>query len=247
MPSRPPNPGEADLSGAEPFIAPVVEGIKWAAPKGWGLLRSWWVGKELLIIGQARAGKTTLRDYLQLGEFDDAVPTEETPEIEETERFQLTVGNESPLKLIVTKAIDTPGQVGAVADANYAYDRNPHALIIVLDLTTPFEGEPDRASGAWLRRFCRRYETLWRANPKKKKSRVKAIIVVMNKADKVDVTTVETRTKEYRFIVDSELKNAKGKMTDSVGVLPCSVVTNAQGKKLVNRVIAYLTKIVVRS
>jgi GTPase SAR1 family protein len=232
------------LTGAEPFI---VEGIKWAAPKGWGLLKSWWLGKEILIVGQARAGKTTLRNYLQLGEFDDAVETEETPEIEETERFQVTVGNRSALKLFVSRAIDSPGQVGAVEHANYAYDRNPHALIIVLDLTTPFEGEPDRASGAWLRRFCKRYETLWRANPKNKKNRVKAIMVLMNKADKLDQGTIPERTKEYRDIVDSELKDAKGKITGSVGVFPCSVVTNPEGEKLVNRVVDHLTKAVARS
>jgi len=231
------------LSGAEPFIGPAVEGIKWAAPKGWALLQSWWLGKELLIVGQARAGKTTLRNYLQLGEFDDAVPTEETPEIEETERFQVTVGTRSALKLFVSRAIDSPGQVGSIEHANYAYDRNPHALIIVLDLTTPFEGDPDRASGSWLRR----YETLWRANPKNKKNRVKAIIVVVNKADKVDPVTLEKRTKEYRDIVESELKDAKGKITGSVGVLPCSVVTNPNGEKLVGRVVDQLTKAVARS
>lgn len=42
----------------------VVERV---APGGLALFKSWLKGKEVMIVGQARAGKTTFIDYLQYG------------------------------------------------------------------------------------------------------------------------------------------------------------------------------------
>src|SRR5260221_5989464 len=173
------------MTGAEPFIGKAaIEIVVKGAPRGFALARSWWLGKEILIIGQARAGKTTFREYLQYGFFEDARENEETPDVEPTGRFDLAIGRDFALKLIVSSAVDSPGQVGPVAHANLAFQRNAHALIILLDLTTPLQREPDRASAAWLSRFCRRYDALWRAN-RSRKNRVRSIVVVMSKADRV--------------------------------------------------------------
>jgi GTPase SAR1 family protein len=234
------------MTGAEPFLGPAVEIGLWAVPKGFALVRSWWAGKEILVIGQARAGKTTFRDYLQYGLFEDAKDTAETPDIEPTDRFDVGIGRDAALKLIVSTAVDCPGQVGAVEHANLAFERNPHALIIVLDLTTPLLGEPDRASASWLTRFCKRYEAMWRVN-RKRRNRIKSIIVVMNKVDRMDQATVENHKQEYRRIVDTELRDARGTMIAEIAVLPCSVVTNPQEKKLVDGVIAHLAKGLAKS
>jgi GTPase SAR1 family protein len=228
------------MTGAE-FVGPGLEVAGWAIPKGFALARSWWIGKEILIIGQPRAGKTTFRDYLQYGLFEATKETEETPEIEPSDRFDVgSIGN-GTLRLVVSSAVDVPGQVGAVAQANWAFERNPHALIVFLDLTTPLDGEPDRASGAWLLRFCKRYESKWRVD-RKRNNRLNSIIVVMNKADKVDEPTIAVHAKAYRDTVERELKDAKGRMSNGVATMPCSVVENPKGTKLVDSVIAQLAK-----
>jgi GTPase SAR1 family protein len=217
-----------------------------AAPKGFAFVKSWWIGKEILIIGQARAGKTTFREYLQYDIFEDVKDTIETPDIEPSARFNLELGKNSSLGLIISTAVDIPGQVGAVAHANLAFERNPHALLIVLDLTTPLQGEPDRASAAWLMRFCRRYEARWRSN-RRRKNRIKSVIIVMNKADKMDEQIIANKKQEYQNIINTELRDARGSMIQEIAIMPCSVVTNPRGKMLVDSVIRQLAISFTRS
>jgi len=226
------------MTGSE-LYAPAAEELIRLIPKGFGLVKRWWVGKEVLIIGQPRAGKTTFREYLQYALFDDEKPTDETAEIESTKQIDIGIGQRGNLKLNVKRAIDTPGQVGAVEHANLAFQENPHGLIIVLDLTAPLDGEPDRASATWLKRFCRRYEAKWRVD-RNRKNRLKAIVVIMSKADKLASGTIDERRKIYKEILDTELKDARGKMLDGVAVLPCSMVTNPHGTRLMDNVVAYL-------
>lgn len=239
------------MTGAE-LAGPVAEEIIRLLPKGFALLRSWWAGKEILIVGQARAGKTTFREYLQYGLFDDEKPTDETSEIEPTGRFDVGIGQRGALKLSVRSAIDSPGQAGAVAHANLAFEQNPHALLIVLDLTAPLDGQPDRASGAWLKRFCKRYEAKWRVD-RKRKNHLKVAVVIMSKADKIDAADAEARRNiieahrnAYREILEAELREARGRMLQEIAVIPCSMVTNTSGTKLMDGVIAHLAKAVSR-
>jgi putative ribosome biogenesis GTPase RsgA len=51
------------------------------APAGLGRIRSWWKGKTILVLGQARAGKSTFLDYLQHGIFEEEQDTEKTLEV----------------------------------------------------------------------------------------------------------------------------------------------------------------------
>lgn len=46
--------------------------IQRITPGGIALFKSWLKGKEIMIVGQARAGKTTFVDYLQYGLFEIA-------------------------------------------------------------------------------------------------------------------------------------------------------------------------------
>ena len=223
------------------LISKAVDVVVRAVPRGFSRVKSWWLGKEILIIGQARAGKTTFRDYLEYGIFEDERETQETAEIEATERFDVGVGRNQALQLVISSALDIPGQVGATEHANLAFARNPHALIIVLDQTTPLTGEPDRASAAWLSRFCRRYEAKWRAN-RGRRHRIKSVVVLMNKADKVDPSVVTVAKQAYEKIITDELRDARGKMLADVEVLPCSVVTNPKKTALVDSVISEIAK-----
>jgi GTPase SAR1 family protein len=237
------------MTGIEPFAGPVIKEVIHQLPTGYALLKSWLTGKQVLIIGQPRAGKTTFREYLEYGLFDDEKPTQETAEIEATRRVNLGIGRDSRLKLNISAALDTPGQVGAVEHANLAFERNPHALLIVLDLTKDLEGEPDRASATWLKRFCKRYEAKWRVD-RKRKSRLQAMIVIMSKADRVDQAVMAERRNAFQKTLNDELRDAKGKILGDIPVLPCSMVantiTNPSGTKMMDAVIAELAKTVSR-
>jgi GTPase SAR1 family protein len=223
----------------------AAEVIGRAVPKGYELVKSWWTAKEFLVVGQARAGKTTFCDYLRLGFFDDAKRTEETPEIERSGRFNIELGRDKALKLVVSNAVDIPGQVGAVEHANLAFERNPHAIIVVLDLTTPLSGEPDRASGDWLRRFCRRLEVKWRVNGKRK-NKLQAMLVVMNKRDASNSEKAAQAEALFREILVAELRDARGKIDEEIPVLSAIMVTNADGTKMVDAVIRQLARSLTR-
>jgi GTPase SAR1 family protein len=224
----------------------AAEVISRGVPKGYELVKSWWTAREFLVVGQARAGKTTFCEYLKLGYFEDVRRTEETPEVERSGRFNIELGRDKALKLVVSNAVDIPGQVGAVEHANLAFTRNPHALIVILDLTTPLQGEPDRASGDWLRRFCKRLETKWRVNVKRK-NRLAAMVVVMNKQDASSSEQVATAEALYRKILEEELRDARGRISGEIPVLPSIMVTNSDGPKLVDAVIRELARSLARS
>ncbi len=116
------------------------------APGGIEKVVNWIRGSEILIVGQARAGKTSFIDYFQYGILDFEDETEKTYQIEITPTFKIKMGRNTSLELKVKKGVDVPGQIGAIEHANIAYSRNPHAIVVILDVTTPLAGESDRAS-----------------------------------------------------------------------------------------------------
>lgn len=233
------------MSGAEAAGATLlkvgVAVIQRVAPTGIALIKSWIKGKEVLVIGQARAGKTTFIDYLQYGLIEDEKHTFKTLDVTDSARFNVKMGRDSALELMVRTTVDVPGQFGASAHADIAFQRRVHALLIFIDLTTPLKGSPDRASSAWLSEFCKRLDSLWRAKGRKS-NRVKSIILVMNKVDKSTIRKVDARRKEFRKILDTDLREARGQMIDEIAIMPCAVVTNPEGTKAVDSVIAHLAK-----
>jgi hypothetical protein len=240
--STEPQAGGSNVTGVDVVVAPTTELFKWAVPKGWAALRAWLRGKRLLIIGQARAGKTTFRKYLQWGLFDDEHDSVVTPELEASERFSIDVGRNASLQWFISTAIDSPGQVGPVEHANVAYEQNPDVIIIVLDLTTPLDGEPDRASGAWLQTFCRRFEVKWRVNNKRKRNRLTSLMVLTSKFDKVPAADSETRKMRYREILNNELREGRGKMRGDIKIVECVMVRTMHQRKFLDRAIAELAQ-----
>jgi GTPase SAR1 family protein len=235
------------VTGAEiGTVLKTAEVVTRAVPKGYELIKYWWTAKEFLVVGQARAGKTTFIDYLKLGIFADARRTEETPEVERTGRFNIKLGREGILKLNVSNALDIPGQVGAVEHANLAFDRNPHAIIVILDLTTPLRGEPDRASGDWLRRFCKRLEAQWRVN-RRRRNKLAAMIVVMNKQDASTPAAASAAEAEYRKILDEELRDARGRISREIPIMPSIAVNTSYGTELIDAVIRQLAQSLKRA
>jgi len=64
----------------------------------------------------------------------------------------------------------------------------------------------------------------------------------MNKRDKVSDKKVEAGKAAFRKILDAELRDARGQMIDEIPIMPCIMVTNPEGTKAVDSLIAHLAK-----
>lgn len=213
-----------------------------AGPKAIAWLKSLIFGKTILVIGQSRAGKTCFVDFLRHGIFDDESDTGKTLETTKTGRFDVKLGKDKTLEMIVESVSELPGQVGATEHANETYRENPHAVVLLLDLTTPLKGEPDRSSIGWLTTYCERLETLWRANKKRKKNKIQFFVVLLNKKDKVKDGIVKKCVFEAKKVLKQELKDALGGTTDDVSVMLCCLVNNESGPKLAESAVIHLAK-----
>jgi hypothetical protein len=213
------------------------------APTGVVWVKSWFKGRRILIVGQARAGKSTFVDYLEFGVFDKEKTTAKTADVVPTARFNVSIGRDQALVMYVKKAEDTPGQVGAVHLANLAFDRRPHALVIFLDLTTPLSGEVDRSGGEWLKEFCKRLDRLW-IGKRGRKNPIMNITVVLSKEDKVAQPTVDAYLADCKATLEAELRESRGGMQGEIAIIPAVLVKTAthQTTESLDRVLTNLAK-----
>ena len=203
----------------------VVAGIgmlQRTAPTGLAYVRKWWKGKRILILGDRRAGKSSFLDYFQYGIFEEERETDKTFDPEDRPTFTITVGKAATLELNVRKSTEIPGQWGPEEQAKEAFDRNPHAIVILVDLKAPLTMEDERGSADWLSEFCIALEKRWRAS--RKRNNLQALIILLNKADKVTNEDIENSKKRFKEIVRSELKSALGTMFKNIQIMPCILV-----------------------
>lgn len=231
------------MLGIEPLTPTIVKiggTIVSNAPKGFKYIKSLLTGKTIIVVGQERAGKTTFLEYFRYGFFEDEKHTEKTWDVTPSARFDVKLGRNEILEISVKTVIDVPGQIGAVFQAKEIFQQKPHAILVFMDITRPL-----KPSSEWLREFCKRLETYWRAN-KHQRNRVKSIVLVLNKTDKTEAKTVESRRKAYQKILDAELKEARGAMTSEISVVPTVMVNNSEGTKSADGLIAHLAKALVK-
>jgi len=68
----------------------------------------------------------------------------------------------------------------------------------------------------------------------------------MNKMDKVNPKQLEPRKKAFRRTLDAELREARGQMIEEIAIMPCALVTNPDGTKAVDSLIAHLAKVLMK-
>ena len=204
------------------------------APQGIELVKSWWKGKTILIVGQLRAGKTTFLEYFQHGFWGDIKETERTLESVPTARFTVKLGRNESLELYVSTVIDTSGQSPTYQLAEKTFEKNPHAILIFMDLTQSLS-----KSEEWLYGFCRKLEDYWRAN-KTKANRIRTIILALNKIDKVDEEVIKTRRKVFQKILDAELRDTRGIKLKNIRIMPSVMVTNSKQTAFADDLIKHL-------
>jgi signal recognition particle receptor subunit beta len=241
--------GEAPsmTTGIETAIAGTIVkmAIERGAPAGIARLTSMFKGKTVMVVGPARSGKTTFVRYLQFGIFMHADETQPTYDPVESPRFNLRLGPNKTLEVSIKSAVDLPGQYPARRLADEAFDHRPHALVYVLDLTAPLEGEADRASGEWLKQFCERLDQRWQGQ-KPQRNRLRSVIVAMNKMDLVDAAVVTTNEKRYKEIMSQSFRAAKGPNTDDVVFRRSIMVENPDSTKWVDAILVDLASSLTR-
>ncbi|MFE2124546.1 Rab family GTPase [Rhodococcus aetherivorans] len=236
------------MTGAETVLPPIGGAafkliIERSAPAAFKWVRAVAKGKTIVIVGPGRTGKTTFLNYIHHGVFQHNQATNRTLVPEESKRFDLEVGPSKNLKLHVSSAIDTPGQYPDIS--KFVHSKRPHALIIVLDLSSNLKDpDPAKSSAAWLDEFLTRLDQRWIAS-RASRNRLRSVIVVLNKADLVSESTYAKHETRYRKIMKDSFRVAKGSMQQDVLYKKCIMVENPYGTKFVDAVIFDLAKSLV--
>jgi GTPase SAR1 family protein len=70
-------------------------------PSGIALVKSWLKGKEIIVVGQGRAGKTTFINYFPYGLFEDERDTFKTVDVNPSARFNVRLEGTRRLRLVL--------------------------------------------------------------------------------------------------------------------------------------------------
>lgn len=216
-----------------------AEMVSKVAPKSIWTFKSWLWRKDVLIVGQKHAGKSTFVDFIQHGLFQDERETEETLDTIQSRQFTMRLNATSTLELSA-KATDLPGHIGPKAHAKCAFDKRPHAILVFLDASTIGNDAGGGDAGEWLQTFCDRLNDLWRTKDRKY-NRTQSLIVVANKVDKIPKHRGEDWKKPIVQIANC-LGEGLGKVPKPVLVRPCILVTNDAGPKLAQQIVEHLIK-----
>jgi len=229
-------PGEGAIA-AEVILDLVAR----PAMNGLARVHTWFTGKEVLILGPARAGKSSFSEYLQYGllEPEQDTPTTITPH--KSASFRLKIGRGSSLEMKVKRAVDVAGEIGPIEHARLAEERKPEAIVVLLDIDAPVAGRSKNATSPWLVAFCKHLKQRLVEEPKMKK-RLKALLFVANKRDKVSDATAEVRIAAFKDIIHKHLGEAFGPLSESEFVLPCILIRHPRATEFADAVVSRLAR-----
>jgi GTPase SAR1 family protein len=238
-------PEEGSVAGPEQAIAAGV--IKLAIERGGrpGLrrLQTALTGRTVMVVGPPRAGKTTFLDYVRYGVFQHAQETAVTYRRNVAKNFTLAVGPQKALTVAIKSAEEIQGQTDPVRLAEEVFERRPHALVIVLDVSAPLDDPNDfRSSARWLREFCQRAEQEAHKH-KAKRNRLRGVIVAMNKADLVDDEALSRAADTYREIMVQQWRAARGTRSADPLYRKCIAVETGDHTRWVDAILVDVTKV----
>ncbi len=194
-------------------------------------------GKEILIVGPGSAGKTKFAQYLRLGALDSEGQRDMTYGVVESPAFVAGTGRNQGLGLRVRRAVDTPGQVGPHLHAVLVGRRKPHAVVVMLDCTSG-----RIATVRWLGLFCNSLDTVLRRGSYAAR-RLDAIVVLLNKRDKIDSGESAELRRAVRQVLDQYLSVPLGvERVSAIPILDCVSVRTGRGTALIDGVVAQLTE-----
>jgi len=219
----------------------IIDLVARPAMSGLARLHTWIAGNEVLILGPPRAGKSSFSEYMQYGILEPEQDTAKTIQLHRTASFRLKIGKSSSLEMKVKRAVDVAGEIGPIEHARLAEERKPDAIVVLLDLSAPFNGSSKDATAPWLVSFCKHLKQRFTQTPRMRK-KLKVLIFVGNKRDKLDEPDAKRRVAQLQRIVNKHLREAFGPLADSLSIFPCVLVQNAKGSVLADAVISRLAR-----
>jgi GTPase SAR1 family protein len=227
-------PGEDKSMTAGVGEALVGKIAERALPKGLDLLRSWWSGKRLLLLGPSGAGKTSFWKFLESDYLRPAGDVRRTLTEKAGRNVALSIGDERRGRIQLWHPRDVPGHMGAEKHIEYVERYKPNCIVIVLDATR-FDLRPGEgvSSIVWLEQFCNALETTLKYN-RKVASKLERVIILINKWDQIpdkDKLEVQNRFEQrVRKVVEASLKAGPYKPGDVI-IERCALVRGDNEEK----------------
>lgn len=229
----PPDPGVIGIElGVELLTRAAPAGIAWLTQR----IR----GKKILVVGQPRAGKTSFVTYFQYGVFTDPnLKSPKTRRIKKSAAFTVAMGNDQALKLQVGKTIDTVGQVSAEEHVRNVMKFKPNAVIVVLDLTSPWRGTNEYSAGLYLDEFCLHLSERLQRN-KAMRKKLRTVMVILNKKDAVRTDKVNKWIGYSDKTIQNRLTPGYGARTNDIPIMPCTLVRSKEMGQSADAIISNL-------
>jgi hypothetical protein len=197
-----------------------IEVLSRVTPKGYAWVKSKIVGRDILVVGQARAGKTSLQKFLQYGLFAEP-DSPRTRADRVTASFTVSMGRDESLHLQVRKVVDTVGQVSAATHAALVNEYRPHVLMIVLDASAPWKGDDESYAGSYLAEFLDEFVPVFLSRYFVRR-KLKAIFILLNKCDRLKESTAKNLLRKAKDLVHQKISPSTGFAPRAIVIRECS-------------------------
>lgn len=225
-----------DDKGAQSLWNSISGTASWCCQK----MYVYFWGKRILIVGPTEAGKTSLCDYLRYRALHPPGYTQRTISKNDTGAFLLSYKESGSVNAQVKCVVELPGHVGPIKHAQDAFDRKPHAIIVVTDLTAPSQGQ--NSSAVWVQSFFEHLELQW-AGARRVYNPLQFCAILLNKMDQKDKVGSERLGKlryALRRAIGQNFKLCRGETKGEPGIYETLLVDNPEGAKLIDAFIFQL-------
>jgi GTPase SAR1 family protein len=222
----------AEVASAAKILGASVKAIPWTA------LVQKYQAYNLIIIGQERSGKTTLTRFLSrkhLGYRDEKIKPTVGHEDTGGRLFQWTTESGGNLSCAFRNIGDYSGQTEPAQIAKMITNKQPHLIIIVLDITKrdPHAGIHGSYMN-WLNDMCEHLADILSRRPLKRRNFVNSlrqVVILLNKVDCLETSerskiAKETEDNVKDIITDNLRALIPNQKLNSFAILPCSLVSN---------------------
>lgn len=222
-----------------------VEVLNKLAPTGLAWLKTKVFGKDLLAIGERRAGKSSFIKYLEYGVLLPAgTKTPRTLEVKDTASFQIVIGRNETLRMSVRRATDTRGHDSSIEQARLVGRRHPAILMIFLDASRSWQNDDDDRGIKYLKELLDELNVR-AATSKRIKRNLMHMCVILNKVDLLDKRQVSSKTKQVKKLLSSYATPHWGPRGNDIAVYPCISIEHKEAVRMLDGIIKQVVVSVV--
>jgi hypothetical protein len=237
--------GVADGGAGALALKVGVEILNRVTPKGIAWVRAKLFGRDIIIVGQPRSGKTSFVRFFQYGIFTDKkVPR--TLQDTATASFGVKMGRNESLTLQVRKVVDTVGQVTRERHAELISKKPPHLVVIFLDLSRDWSGTNEYAAEFYLRGFLENFAEYYGSNMELRR-KLRGIILVLNKADEASSSKMASWENKCHGVLAKTLIPTYGPKARDIPVLSASLIDTYDAGRSADAVIQQIALSCARS